>query len=291
MITTVRAGPELRVALDSVYEQTLALGGEVILADGSARGFPDVGRFVHVRHLHLPGRHVFHLRAVALTAARAPVVALTEDHCRVAADWCRQTLRAHREHPEAAMIGGCIVNGAGERLVDWANFFVSNGPYLPPVEISQGPNITGQANVSYKRDVLDGYPGDALDEGAFRRGLDAAGARLLVDDRMVVEHVQSLTVLETLRIHFHDGRCVAAALRRRASFPRSLAALAMGLAWPVRVPAATARVVLRTLIGRPGLRSTVLRSAPWILAVIASHKAGELLGSLTGAGRSPDHMR
>jgi hypothetical protein len=34
-----------------------------------------------------------------------------------------------------------------------------------------------------------------------------------------------------------------------------------------------------------------LRAAPWLVAVTAAHKLGELVGSVAGAGRSPDRMR
>jgi hypothetical protein len=291
VITTTRPWPEVATALASVYLQTLEAGGEVILADGTGRGLPSEHEFTQVRHLVSLGANVFVLRSLGLRAGRAPVVALTEDHCRVADDWVIAVLRAHAEHPEAALIGGAVLNGACDRLLDWANFLASNAACLPPLDVRRGPNVTGQANVSYKRHYLERYPDDALFEGRFRRELDRAGVRLIADERIRVEHVQTLRVAETLRLHFHDGRCVTGARRVDSPWGTRLGDLAKGLSWPVRVPVATARVVTRILLRKPAYRLVALASAPWLFGVMAFHKAGELVGAIAGPGLSPGRMR
>jgi hypothetical protein len=290
VIATTVPWPEVSMALRSVYTQTIAHGGEVILADGTGRGLPQEHDFPAVRHLVLLGRNVFRLRAAGLTAARGAIVALTEDHCRVAPDWIAAILRAHAEHPEAAIIGGAVRNGAVLQLIDWASFFVSHALYLPPVDVRAGANITGQANVSYKRQALERYPADALEEGRFRRELIAGGGRLIADDRILVDHVQSLGVRHTLSIHYHDGRCVAAAHQARAGRIARLSTIGKALLWPIRVPLASGRVIVRALRKSPLQRVAVL-SAPWIVSVVACHKVGEVVGALAGAGRSPDRMR
>jgi hypothetical protein len=289
VVTTTQPWPECEIALDSVFEQATSLGGEVILADGGGDG-PPSGRYPGLRRIDLPGANVFRLRSVGLAAAQGPVVALTEDHCRVDPDWCAAVLRAHDEHPEAEVIAGSVRNGADRRLIDWANFLVSNAGALPPVTVRLGPDVTGQANVSYKRRALGSYPPDALDEGLFRRDIAAAEGdeALRVDDRIGVVHVQSLSVADTLLIHFHDGRCVAAARQRRSP---SVRAVLWAFALPLRVPAASVRLLARTLWRRPGYRRVTLLAAPWLVAVTAAHKLGELVGSVAGAGNSPDRMR
>jgi len=291
VLTTTRPWPEAAGALRSVYAQAVAHDGEVILADATGLALPARHEMRELRHLVLPNANVFRLRSAGLAAARGAVVALTEDHCTVAPDWVVAVLRAHAEHPTAGVIGGAVLNGARERLVDWANFFVSNEASLPPMRVRAGPDITGQANVSYKRDLLARYPDDALDEGRFRRALVRDGVPLVADDRIVVSHIQSLSVRESLTIHFHDGRCVAAAHRARSTTREQAAAVVKGLAWGLRVPLAAARIVARTLADRPAYRCTALACAPWMLSLVAFHKAGELVGALAGAGRSPDHMR
>jgi len=48
------------------------------------------------------------------------IVALTEDHCVVAADWCTAIVRAHEEHPQALGVSGAIENGSTGSVVDRA---------------------------------------------------------------------------------------------------------------------------------------------------------------------------
>lgn len=291
VVTTTRPWPEIRDTLASLYAQTLAQGGEVIVADGSGLGLPPAHEFSELTYLPEPGATVFRLRSLGLRSARAPIVALTEDHCRVAPDWIACILHAHAEHPQAGMIGGAVLNGARERGIDWANFLVTNGPYLPPLDVREGPDVSGQANVSYKRRHLDRYPDDALHEGTFRRALARDSVPLVADERISVEHIQSLGIGETLMLHFHDGRCIAAAHQARSPAFRRLVTVGKGLLWPVRVPAATLRVLLRTFDTKPAYRRALLSSAPWLLPIVAFHKAGELVGALAGAGQSPDRMR
>ena len=75
--------------------------------------------------------------------------------------------------------------------------------------------------------------------------------------------------------------------RRSPSLPAVLWAMAL----PLRVPAAATHLVTRTLWRRPGYRRVTLLAAPWLVAVTAAHKLGELVGSVAGAGSSPDRIR
>ena len=122
VIATSQPWPEMRGVLDSVYVQTRALGAELIVVDGHGQGLCEDHGYAGVRWLRRPGNTVFQLRAIGLAEARGEVVAVTEDHCRVAPDWCEQVLRAHRENPHAAVIGGVVDNGAVDSLWDRASF-------------------------------------------------------------------------------------------------------------------------------------------------------------------------
>jgi Glycosyl transferase family 2 len=290
VMATTGPWPQARVALDSVYDQACACDAEILVADGSRGGSPPESH-PRVRWLHRPGATVFELRSLGLRAAEGEVVALTEDHCRVAPDWCAAVLRAHREHPRAAVIGGALENGAPDSLVDWASFLVSNGPFLPPLANGPADRVTGQANASYKRWALAEYPPDALDEGDYRRRLAAAGHTLVLDDRLRVAHVQSLGLAGTCAIHFHDGRCVVGTRRRWSSRWRLGLDLLKGVLLPARVVVATGRVVGRTIARRADLRRIAVLSAPCTLLVVGAHSVGELAGLVAGPGESPRRMR
>ena len=57
-------------------------------------------------------------RAAGIAAARAPLVALTDEHARPRADWCAAIVAAHAAAPHAA-IGGAVEN-ARDRALNWA---------------------------------------------------------------------------------------------------------------------------------------------------------------------------
>ena len=183
------------------------------------------------------------------------------------------------------MIGGAVTNGATSSSVDWASFLLGHLAAVRPPEEGGVESITGQANVSYKAAALTRYPEDALYEGRFRQQLARDGVAVRNDPRIVVAHVQPLRAIEACVLHFHDGRCVAAS-RRGTVVQRANA-----LAWPFAVPIATLRILRRTRrLGGPWFAHAV-RALPWLVAMIAAHKAGEHVGTLRGAGRSPWRMR
>jgi hypothetical protein len=291
IVATTQPWPSVAVALDSLYAQAVALGAEVIVMDGHGRALDGEDRYPCVEWVRRPGLTVFQLRGRGLRMARGEVTAVTEDHCRVAPDWCRSVLAAHADRPEAAVIGGIIENGATESMVDWANFLISNGGFVPPLPRGSDVPVTGQANVSYKRWALANYPADALHEGGYRAALRARGIALCNDERVRVSHVQSLGALGTCLIQFHDGRCVAASRRSHQSPAKAALELAKGVLLPLRVGVASLRVVGRAWRRRPQERRVAVASLPWIVLVMGFHAAGELTGLIVGPGKSPARMR
>ena len=133
VIASMLPWPEARTSVEAVLPQVRRLGGELIVAFASPDRPPDADTHPDVRWLVGAGQTPFQLRAAGLAAATGDVVAVTEDHCCARGDWCERILEAHRRWPHTAIIGGPVENGATERLIDWALFFVANSPYLLPV--------------------------------------------------------------------------------------------------------------------------------------------------------------
>src|SRR5262245_23040467 len=78
--------------------------------------------FPNVRILRTAGRRTYaELRSLGVRAARGRIVALTEDHCIPAPDWCEQIVRAH-ESPHAA-VGGVVEKQADVTALNWAMYF------------------------------------------------------------------------------------------------------------------------------------------------------------------------
>lgn len=287
VVTTTQPWPEARLALDSLVQQVANLRGEIILVDGFGDGVPAGPAYTGVRVLNIKGAHIFRLRAEGLRTAKGEIVAITEDHCRASSDWCRQVLKTHTLHPQALIIGGAVYNGATRQIIDWANFFYSNEPSWPP---SQGPwraDITGQANASYKHRALVDYPRDNMAEGIFRDRFRADAGLMLNEPACRIHHVQSLGFAGSCRVHFHDGRCIAALRRARAGKKRLILETMKNLLVPLRALVAATRVTARCARRHPEIRPIVLRAIPWTLAVSISHVTGEFIGWFFGYGDSP----
>jgi hypothetical protein len=281
----------MRGVLDSVYEQTRALGAELIVVDGHGQGLCEDHVYAGVRWLRRPGDTVFQLRAAGLAEARGEVVAVTEDRCRVAPDWCEQVLRAHRENPQAAAIGGGIENGAVDSLWDRAGFFISSGAFLPPV-----PNgerlIASQANISYKRWASpEKLPHYGLVESDYMRGLRDSGRIPISDDALVVVHDLPLGALGNCLIHYHDGRTSAGFARARLGRAQCTYHVLRELLMPLRVAKDTLRIVARMVVRKPAYRWQAVMSWPLMVVILHFHAAGELMGYLYGPGNSPHEMR
>jgi len=213
---------------------------------------------------------------------------MTEDHCRVHTGWCAAVIRAHREHPEAAAIGGVVENGATEHLIDWANFFIANASFMHPVAVGETQTISGQANLSYKRRVvLRRVPRRGVMEFLYARCLHERGEVLVTDDRLLVDHVQSAGFAATSALHFHNGRAIAGFLAdgmgRTARLLRGPAALMMA-------PVAFFRTV-RIVLQKGRFLGQLLASAPLIAWLSACHASGEFVGYVAGPGDSPQRLQ
>jgi hypothetical protein len=290
VVATTQPWPEVERCLAALSPQVDALGGEIVLGDGSPHGVPAEHRTRHrrLRIVHRPGASVFRLRAEAIEQSRGVVVAITEDHVIVAPDWCARILEAHREHRDASAIGGAVENGATGTLLDWASFFLVNGASMPPLGVGRRRTIALQANVSYKRGAL---PSRAQTLGQMEwlvnRDLRRAGAALASDDRIRVTHVQSLGVAATCRIHYDDGRTIASFRMARMGAPERWCRIAACPLMPLLL-------VLRTLaqvLPKGRRTATVVASIPWMLVLAGCKAWGNLLGFLRGPGTSPERIR
>lgn len=126
VVCTFNRADELGAALDAVLGQCDAPPHEVIVADNNstdrtrevietrARSSPHL-RYVFERRQGLP-----YARNAGIAAARAPIVAFTDDDILVAADWVASIARAFARFPEADMIGGRVLpRWPGGRPPSW----------------------------------------------------------------------------------------------------------------------------------------------------------------------------
>jgi hypothetical protein len=283
---TVQGWPRISAALDTLRAAGEAAGGEVIVADGSGRPAPtdkEIGP--HVRWLSHPGESIFQLRYRTYRAARGEIIASTEDHVHVPPDWAIRMIDAHGRHPEAAAIGGSVLNGATDTIMDWASFLVVQGPFAAPMKSGKAKRLVGVANVSYKRWALEAANNEHQGMGAMdaldQRDLAREGAILLNDDTIRVSHVQPLGFRGTTLIHFHAGRTVSGFRRKRMDLVQVARVLAAPFIPPIRYALTTAH-----LAGK-GFGPLLVRCAPAMLWLFYMQGIGQTVGYLAGEGDSP----
>ena len=271
---------DLANCLAVLVPQAEAVGGEVIVGegyDGEAPGARAVGAGDHVRWIRVPGASVFELRARGAEAARGEIVALTEDHCVVGSDWCDQILDAFARNPDALAATGPVLNGATDRLIDWANFLHTFGAFSPPVNGAQRDRCPPAANVAYRRSAIGPGP---IAPGWMELELSPRlffDGRFCVSEGMTVTHVQSHGFIGTLAAHFHNGRSTTG-LHRVPLTRRQL-------------PWMQFRAALSSMSREARSAPAARASLPLMLLLSCCHAAGEVTGIVAGAGRSPAKLR
>jgi hypothetical protein len=289
MFATIRGWPAAKGTIDSLRDQIGAVGGEIVVMDGSDNPAPsaaDTG--AAVRWVKRPGTSVFQLRHAGYREANGEIVAVTEDHCLATPDWAEAILRAHAEHPEAIAVGGCSQNGTTSHVIDWAAFIVVQGPFVAPLPNGPADRIAGAATVSYKRRALERFPDhgplgaiELFDTASVRRD----GETLINDDRIRIVHNQSMGIMGTAAAEYNNGRTIAGFRRRmlqRGDFLRIVG-------FPVLAVFRSLRSV-RIGLGKEVPRTAVVMAIPSIFFLQYAHGAGELLGYLAGPGDSPRHL-
>ena len=282
-IATNDGWDSIRFAYEAVREQAEARGAEIVLVDGSHGSDPmpdELGPTT--RWIDMPGSDISEMRAQAYRVARAPLLAMTEDHVQAAPDWVEQIIRAHAEHPEAAAIGGGVRNGTPQHLIDWASFYAGHAPFMDPVPDGPAEYLSG-INVSYKREpllaALD-VVGERAIETLINEQIKASGGVLLADSRLVVMHFQSRGVATTASLHYYAGRHFEGTRRSTSSdAPMRVVRSAV-----LPLPRGAKRLATAVRRGQPLGR--VIAAAPALLMLATAQGVGEIVGALKGPGRS-----
>ena len=290
VIGSAQPWPEVRLPLESLRPQLDGLQVEVIVGLGHPDGLDlsYAASYPGLRSFCEPGASVFWLRSRGIEMAGGEVIAVTEDHCRVDARWCREILRAHRVHPEVGMIGGAVDNGADRKLIDWANYLTSNVPFMSPIATGPCDAISAQANLSIKRRARPSIESELGNmEMLVISGLARSGERFYADAAIRVDHVQSHGFWNTFAVHYHNGRSIAGFRREQIGlFERWLRLLTTPLltGWLVVRP-------WRYLLQKRRNLGWAVASLPLMIGLGICHSSGEAVGYLYGPGRSPAMMK
>jgi FkbM family methyltransferase len=275
----------LVVCLDALSAQGAAVNAEIIvpLPDSIAGAASLRMRYPHAVFLAAPGRTTpAGLRALGVSAARAEVVALLEDHCVPDCDWCERILEWHRG-PYAA-VGGAMEKGfapgrTGDSALNWAVYMTDYSRYMNPLPAGPAVSVT-DSNSSYKKNGLDHIRmvwRDEFHENVVNQHLRERGGTLWFAPDVIVREWRNLTLGAAIRDRYAFGRLFASTRVSDASTARRIIMSVASVAMP---PVLVFRVA-RTVFGRGRHRLQFLRSLPQLALVTSAWMGGEMVGYLT----------
>jgi len=135
----------------------------------------------NVRYIFEPKQGLSHARNTGILAARAPLIAFTDDDVRVARDWVPTISRLFLEHPEASCVGGKVLpNWSGPwpawlTRQHWAPLaLVDYGDAPFHVNTDRQLCLIG-ANSAYRREAFDHI-------GMFAPHVQAVGREVATED-------------------------------------------------------------------------------------------------------------
>ncbi len=275
------AGPNFSCCLAALTAQVSAVGGEILVVDGSTTGSAIhlSGDSTAVRILRLPaGTEVPALWQAGIEASRGRIIALLVDSCVPGPDWGPQILRAHRA--ESAVIGGAIDLAPTLGLVDSAIYFCRYSRYMPPFAPHFLDDLPGN-NCSYKRAALAGLQEEMTDgfwETFVHRKIRSRGDRLLCDPAIRAYYVGPASGTSFFRFRLVHGRRFAARrVRGLSGGQRMMRALAS--------PVVPLLMLWRIAVGvwkKRRHRARFLVCVPFLTAFLAAWSAGEFLGYALG---------
>lgn len=239
--------------------------------------------------------------AAGVRAARAPIVALTEDHSFPAPNWAEALIKAHRE-PHAA-VGPALKNGNPYSMLSWADFYIAYGKWALPIASGTIDYLPGH-NSSYKRDVLLAYS-DQLEamldaETVLHWDLQARGQTLYLEAGTYTAHLNFAQWRAWLPIKFYAGQQFGA--RRARVTPQharpddsqgsvttrqwSLGRRLMYFAGSPLIPFVRLYRVMRDARRTSHSPGFWLRFVPVTFIGLAADAVGQMLGYAFGAGNS-----
>lgn len=282
VIASVNGMPYLGKCLDALQER--APRAEVIVADWTdpgtravvSRTWPSVRLLSFDSPMAVP-----ELRAAGIAAARAPHVAVIEDHCVVREGWADRLLDAHRSG--RSVVGGPVRNGATGRIRDWAAFFCEYSEHMEPVATGSTVSLVGM-NVSYDRSAIEAMK-ELLLEGRWETWLhphlQRSGFELYSDGESGLDHVKDFGIREFLSQRYHYARSHAGLRNRELGRRRWIYCLGS----PAIVPLMYTRIT-RNVLAKRRCRLQFALATPLVLMYLGAWSVGEAVGYSAGGGRS-----
>lgn len=223
------------------------------------------------------------VRAAAVRDACAPLVVFAETHSYPRPGYVDALIRAHRED-RRAVVGPSMENANGGSLVSWVGLFMDYGPWVANDRRRAAEDVPG-LNAAYKRQVLIEFGDDLAAQlrasRLMHQELRRRGYELYLEPDAVCDHLNSSRLLWSVAEHFQSGRKFAGQRARRWHWGRRL----LFAGGSPLIPALRLRRILRD-VRRSGHRELLPRLLPPLALVLVASAIGELVGYVSGPGRS-----
>jgi glycosyltransferase involved in cell wall biosynthesis len=168
VVSTYNRAGRLPAALEALLAQEGGVPYEIVVVDNnSTDGTRDVVAAIasraggRIRYAFEPRQGLSYGRNTGITLARAPIIALSDDDVRVAADWVLRLKRTFDAHPEIDYVGGRVLPEWLEPPPRWLT--TAHWAPLALQDYGAEPWITGReravclvgANLAFRRRVFD----------------------------------------------------------------------------------------------------------------------------------------
>lgn len=300
VVTPHRFAP-LRRTVRSLRAQTIRGRLELLVVAPSEDAVADreqgeVDAFAAVRTIPVgPISNVDRASAAGIHAARAPVVAVVEDHAYPYPHWAEHILAAYDsgdgQAPYAA-VGSIMGNANPRRTLSWVNLLLAYGRWTDPRDAGEMDDVPGH-NITYATSVLQAF-GDGLADRLGRGGdlhdrLRGAGHRMLLDSASRIDHVNPSRLVSTADLRFNAGRLYGST-RARTEGWSTARRLAYCLAGAL-IPLVRLRRLHAQWFGAGGAHAALApRIYPALLLGLALDAAGQIAGYAAGPGGSVDTL-
>lgn len=222
--------------------------------------------------------------AVAIRAARSPIVVLAEDHSYPLPNWAQGLIDAHAAGDYFA-VGPAVENGNPATLTSWGNFLLSFVDWYAPDRPTEVISTAGH-NSCYRRDELLKDYGDELErwlnpERVMHLHAAARGKKMLLDSRTSVAHVNISRPMAYFGMSYAGGRVFGAARAMEWGIGKKLFYAAM---FPLVPLIRLKRLAAQLDSSEKRRNAKFIKAIPMIMLGLTCHAFGEAVGGLFGAG-------
>ena len=232
-------------------------------------------------HVHMVAnegqRTPLELAARAIREATGDLIVLTEDHCIPSPDWVRRLYEA--QAPGRAAVGGMVEAVPDASAVDWAFYYVDFFRYMRPAPAGRSKSLT-VCNVAYRRSFLAEIAPlweHIFHETAINEALRDRFGALWLEPRAQVRMRRNVRFSDAVYERYAFGRLFGCTRLEFAGGGHRLYYVVLSPLLPVLL---LGRMAGKAARSATGIRNFV-RSAPFLVAMVAAWSWGEWLGYAT----------